>query len=329
MGKRRGTSLLAPVAKRPSKDVSVIRFAQKGGVIIEPLINWNLVETFAPKTSKNLKCVEKRAVFKVEHNFKQMPSLMMFQASIDDAFETTIKTLIANAKPEDKFSCTIDADGLGSPIYLRPGRVSSFDKKRFLDQVFKTSQSNKDFLNSGLFTVKTVIYESVSGSGRSTRAPKTYSEENEKKDSVVKIRNEDNSCGYRALALGILFIEGVESREWRRLRESNATQRDAAENLCQDFGLDINQTLSIEMITELQERIDYQIIVIDARTGGQLFKGPLNDKTIFLLYDNEHYDMIKSMTGFLRRQHYCQTCNRGFNDPAHHRCESVCKDCRT
>src|SRR6266568_4321728 len=90
----------------------------------EPLINWTLLETFAPKQSKVLKVIEKCAVFKVEHNFKELPSIMMFQEAIDDAFEKTVKHLTSDAKPQDMFSCAISAENLATPIYLRPIRIA-------------------------------------------------------------------------------------------------------------------------------------------------------------------------------------------------------------
>ena len=59
------------------------------GVLVEPLINWVLIEEFPIKTNIKYKRTEKSAEYRLEHNFGGLPALMEFQSAIDDAFESS------------------------------------------------------------------------------------------------------------------------------------------------------------------------------------------------------------------------------------------------
>ena len=305
------------------------------GVLVKPLINWVLIEEFPIKTNNKYKRTEKKVVFNLEHNFGGLPELMEFQSAIDNAFETAVRPMLSNAQPSDKFTLLIESEGLDKDIYLRPQNVSDFDKTRFLNQIYKTCQSKREFLNSGLMNVKASIYSSLSGSGRGSKAPTTIGEDIDRKRSVVKIRNDDNSCGYRAIAIGKIYYEmNIQQNSnqcvWNNLRKRDIPQRKAAQRLCEELGLDIQTPLNIDILMEIDSELtDYQIIVIDAKNNSQIFTGTDRPKTIYLLYDGEHYDFIKRMESYLVRNHYCKYCNRGFNETHKHQCDQTCKKCRT
>ena len=246
-----------------------------------------------------------------------------------------VQPFLSSAQPSDKFTALIASEKLDKDIYLRPQKISDFDKTRFLNQIFKTSQSKREFLNSGLLKIRVSTYRPLSGSGRGSKAPTTHVEENKRKKCVINIRNADNSCGYRAIAIGIKYfqlnVEGnARQSVWRKLIEGDAPQRIAAHGLCDELGLDIQMPLNIEILETIDEKLtEYQIIVIDAQTNSQLFTGTDRSKVIYLLHDDDHYDLIKRMEGYLERRFYCKYCNKGFQEAYKHQCVQTCKKCQT
>ena len=65
----------------------------------------------------------------------------------------------------------------------------------------------------------------------------------------------------------------------------------------------------------------YQLILVDAdRSYDVRSFSDLSDKQIVLLYQNEHFDAIKSLKTFLNRSYLCAHCLQGYNDLGQHAC---------
>ena len=58
-----------------------------------------------------------------------------------------------------------------------------------------------------------------------------------------------------------------------------------------------------------------------------IYKGPEAPKKIYLYYYNNHYGVITTMTGFLNRNYYCTSCNKGYDKEEHHNCKVTCSCC--
>ena len=48
---------------------------------------------------------------------------------------------------------------------------------------------------------------------------------------------------------------------------------------------------------------------------------PYNNK-IYLLHDNQHYNLITSMTAYLEASYYCELCDSTYNNKAAHICDN-------
>ena len=108
--------------------------------------------------------------------------------------------------------------------------------------------------------------------------------------------------------------------------------KEHAEKLFNRLGFNINIPLDLDILAKIQEKLDYQLIVVDFRTGSLPFTGIKKEKKIYLLYSryaaNGHYDYIKSITGFFNRKYYCLDCNIAYQKPINHRCPDSCFLCR-
>ncbi len=62
--------------------------------------------------------------------------------------------------------------------------------------------------------------------------------------------------------------------------------------------------------------------------NASIFAGPDKPKTIYLHLTNGHYDVIRSMKGFLNCSNYCDTCQKGYNSASRdHVCSIACTLC--
>lgn len=141
-----------------------------------------------------------------------------------------------------------------SKFYMGRRAISEFDDTEFSKMLFKITQSKRSFINHE-FILDISVHDTGSGGKGwrrrpdSSQAPRAYSTES--LNCVVKIQNNDNSCGFRAIALGIYYyknlfptIEQIDLRQhnqWQKLigngNSSDKHQRSAAEELIKNFNV--------------------------------------------------------------------------------------------
>ena len=211
-----------------------------------------------------------------------------------------------------------------------------------MDNFYKVSQSNKDFLSGGLLRIRVITYKTVKGGGRGKRAPQTEKETAKSKTACVSIKSRDQkSCGYNAIGMGMRYHEldiatnGSRAGNWHSLVSNEPGQRKLGQKLCRDVGIKYNQEMTLDLLFKIQQfyKDHYQVIIINYRNGDQIFVGDaeMRAKEIYILFDPhaKHYDLIKQMTSYLNCHNYCKNCNKGFQQPIHHMCPSGCRMCRS
>ena len=57
-----------------------------------------------------------------------------------------------------------------------------------------------------------------------------------------------------------------------------------------------------------------------------MYKGVENEKKIFLLFHNNHFDVIRSLPAFYG--YYCFQCMKSYETFVNHPCYMVCKKCK-
>ncbi len=55
--------------------------------------------------------------------------------------------------------------------------------------------------------------------------------------------------------------------------------------------------------------------------------GSTNKNKIFLLFHQNHFDLLTAPAEFLKRKHFCLHCLKGYMNATEHRCNAVCRGC--
>ena len=319
-----------------SSQPSIPSTSQQFSPSLQPFIDFQLIETLETKYNERFLATEQWTRYEVRHNLNKFPDLMTIQTSIDDAYERVMKPYIEDSAPSDIIGGYVEHEALQYHISFRPIKVKNFDKREFLNRIFSVSQSRRQFLLDGTLIFRVVVYKSLTGSGRGTKAPLSYSEADDKKRSIIRIENNDKSCGYQAIAMGILYHEwkvkgNSRNTNWYNLINKKRTTKRKKEMLrfCWKYRLNHTHPLDMDILKKLDSHSDfhYQIIVI--KDCQQMFVGTDRPKVIYLLYSDKHFDLITSMPAYTGDHYYCKYCNMSFRRAAKHRCENSCFYCRS
>jgi hypothetical protein len=211
------------------------------------------------------------------------------------------------------------------PIGLKYMRVDQLTAEILVNQIAKVLQSNKKLTldNNLLFT--TTIIEDPAGRG------KRLEDFIIKKQSIVSVKDADDSlCGLRAIILGKLFADG--DPRFKTARDSrNKLQTHLAYELANKMGLSDNNTVGIDEIISIEKYLqDYQIFLIDSNCLNKIiYIGPTKTKHIYIYLHNNHYYMVKSLTGFYTSKNFCFVCLQAYSSSyVHHPCNDSCKKCK-
>ena len=184
----------------------------------------------------------------------------------------------------------------------------------------KVLQSNAEFkLNDGFLTFDITHTKPPKGSGK----PKRMSTEldskvfSQKKQSVIQINNaEDSLCFARAVVVGICYSERKNTETWNKrwnyIRHSNRPlQKTEAEKLLKEAGVSPRQPAGIDEYRQIKTFLYEKNYVIKVHQQHskveKVFKNPIitsESKIIHVYFRQNHYDYIKSITGFLGCGYY-------------------------
>src|SRR6266699_2566552 len=95
----------------------------------------------------------------------------------------------------------------------------------------------------------------------------TLDQKSHNKRSVVVIKNNDNSCGYRAIFVGKYLADNSRDKGlYNVIKDYKKFQTLGTLKLCKEIGLNINVGLNLDLtINRIQNYLsNYQIVVIDA-----------------------------------------------------------------
>ena len=289
-----------------------------------------------------------RGKFNVSHNFKDIDILRMSK-HIDNMFRDFVGDKLAKGLPDDFISVTVQHQDLPDSIYIT-SRVKNFEIEEFANRIYKTCQSQQQWLANGQFNVEVLITRKQQGSGFPSKrnvAPETPREAAIKSRSIVTIKNTDagpahsNSCGYWAIALGIKDWEtknrdnkgNSHQKVWDRFKKnSGGILAQEAQKICRDAGVEYSEALSSDTFSKIQEKLlpYYQLIIVDGSTTDYipLFKGDEAGRQIYLFLADNHYDLITKIHAMHKKDFWCHHCWTGFKEMGKHKCEQTCQCCR-
>ena len=204
--------------------------------------------------------------------------------------------------------------------------VEELTHQRLMFEVERVLQSYEELYINQRFDINLVHVRLPSGSGR--KKVINMNKRLKDKHCFIRIKNPDELCMARAIAVGLARLE--KDPKYDDIYRGRPLQRTRALTLHQQAGVSL-QPCGIEEAKKFQAVLaDYQLVIVSAEHFDSIiFKGPTQEKVIYLYLHHGHYDLITSMSGFMGRNYYCLECEKGYNteEGRHHRCKKKCLSC--
>ena len=152
-----------------------------------------------------------------------------------------------------------------------------------------------------------------------------------KKESVIRIKNQDELCCARAIVTARAKLE--RDPEWESIRKGHWRQQELAIELHNLANVPEGEC-GYQELTQFQEFLkdQYRLIVVyaDQAYHRKAFAGPGKPELI-LLHEQHLCDVITSLPGFFGTSYVCTHCLEAFNNQGHHACRknmTFCRACR-
>ena len=232
-------------------------------------------------------------------------------------FDRLLEDVTEGMNPNDQVRFVLSSNQLQTPIALPFCSLEELTTEKVLSHVEKVVQSNEEFRLNDTVNIDVIRVEMPQGSGRRKRDIVNIRDYLKKKKSVITINNRDNLCLARSLVTSIARIE--KDPRYRGMREGNGIQRERAFDLHELFQ---------------QHLVNYQIIVVSGDQNNSIiypYQPPPNpnpEKSIYLYYQANHFDVITTLPGFLSRGYFCHTCHKAYDHTTDHLCNGMCHSCR-
>ena len=262
--------------------------------------------------------------------------LLQSQTRTYDIFDRLIKDVTEGMNPTDQVRFVLQSNQLQSPISLPFCSLEELTTEKVFSQVEKVVQSNEEFRLNDAVNIDIIRVQMPQGSGKSNLRRATYDlrEYLKKKKSVICINNNDNYCLARALAVSIARIE--KDPRYNHIRDSKRQiQFERALALHQAAHVPFDIPCGLKEVDLFQQHLtNYQIIVVSGDQNNTIIyphKPPPNpnpEKTIYLYYQANHFDVITTLPGFLNTNYFCHQCHKGYDHTTDHLCDGMCKSCR-
>ncbi|XP_054158248.1 uncharacterized protein LOC128956547 [Oppia nitens] len=285
---------------------------------------------------------------KFNHNLRDLNGFNDIEEEFSEAIADVCLPIFQKHSGEDFFTLIMSNEDLNKPIFIGNRKIENFDRHEPLSLISKIAQSNQTFYMSN-FDITLYVTETLKGSGRKTKAPETTVQKSIRKRSVVSINNSDNSCGYRAIYVGIQwFAMGFNTsrlhnnQEWKRLigqSYGDLPQRNGAQDLVAKINrqfnanLDYNQPLKANNFPVIQQYLNnigpYKLMIIDASDDENIIyqsEDIITDNEIWLEYiilnKVGHYNFIKNINAYRNDTKVCNQCHT-----RHHVIDHKCTNC--
>ena len=228
---------------------------------------------------------------------------------------------------EDKMRVMIRSSALKSPISTRLTPSIQMTSNKVLGEITKVLQSNEEIPLDQSFVIDIIGVKAPTGSGKSLKVL-NYAKDTHLKKSVITIRNKDNLCCGRALAVGKALADN--HPKLLKLKQGKPIQKRLALDLYKKANV-LPGPCGLREISKLQGSLpDYQIIVIDFHARNtSIYEGPWGDKKIVLYKNGDHYNVVNpaKLPAFHGKRFFCAKCKKFFEDYRTHPCLDPCHTC--
>ena len=246
-------------------------------------------------------------------------------------FHHLLEEVTEGMNPKDQVRFILRSEQLDSPISLPFMTLEQLTTERVYAQIEKVIQSNQDFRLNDTVTIDINHVAMPEGSGTKRTLP-NIRDHLKSKGSVICIKNFDDLCLARALVVGIAKIENDPRYDHIR-RSDRPVQRRGALALHQAANVPQAPCGLNEVDLFQNYLVNYQIVVVSGAHDNAIIYPPeppgTDEKPILgLYYNNNHFDTITSIKGFIGRSHFCNRCLKGYNNTTDHLCKAMCRSCR-
>ena len=249
-------------------------------------------------------------------------------------FDHLLKDVTEGMNSTDQVRFVLSSNQLQTPIAIPFCPLEELTTEKVLSHVEKVVQSNEEFRLNTTVNIDIIRVEMPQGSGRSKRTILNIRDYLKKKKSVIPIiNNKDNLCLARALVVSIARIE-KDPRYVRITRPDSTVQRERAFDLHEAANVPLGPC-SLKEVDLFQHYLtNYQIIVVSGDQDNAIIypphppTNPNPEKSIYLYYQANHFDVITSLPGFLNKSYFCHACHKGYDCTTDHLCAGMCQSCR-
>ncbi|KAK4883382.1 hypothetical protein RN001_006701 [Aquatica leii] len=209
-------------------------------------------------------------------------------------------------------------------------RMDQFKSSIVLTVLEKIMQSNAQFFAHDVLTMQMDKVRLPLGCGRKTMSGMPFDEFSIRKKGIITVVNNDKDCLAYALVLAIAYK--TRDPEFNNMVLNKSILHTRVQNLCIESEVNLSQGGSYREIQKLQNYLTgYTIVVYNSRRGETTyFEGPRSDLriTLNLLLENNHFNVITSLTSAFTAAYFCEYCKKRFNNKrSHKRCLYTCSAC--
>ena len=252
-------------------------------------------------------------------------------------FHHLLEDVTTDMNPNDQVRFILRSDQLQTPISIPFCSLEELTTEKVLSNIEKVVQSNEEFRLNDTVSIDLIHVEMPQGSGKSRVKRTTYDirEYLKKKKSVIPINNKDDFCLARALAVAIARIE--KNPKYVQIRDSRRG------HIQLDRALDLHQAANVPLrpcglneVEQFQQHLtNYQIVVVSGDHNNSIIyppQPPANpdpEKSIYLYFHANHFNVITTLPGFLNRSYFCHRCHKAYSNTCDHLCDDMCRSCRS
>ena len=248
-------------------------------------------------------------------------------------FDHLIKDVTEGMNPNDQVRFVLSSNQLQTPIALPFCSLGELTTEKVLSHVEKVVQSNEEFRLNTTVNIDLIRVEMPRGSGRLKRTTLNIRDYLKKKRTVITINNKDDLCLARALVTSIARIE-KDPRYNRLLEPLSTVQGRRAKDLHEAANVPLGPCGLKEVDLFQQHLVNYQIIVVSGDQDNAIIypphprTNPNPEKSIYLYYQANHFDVITKLPGFLNTAYFCHRCHKAYDHTTDHVCTGMCYSCR-
>ncbi|XP_055338441.1 uncharacterized protein LOC129588301 [Paramacrobiotus metropolitanus] len=254
--------------------------------------------------------------------------------ALPEIFQAVWELCSKDFNPTDAVCVTIFTKTMENPMHLKMQFFSNFNPRDLTEMVMKINSGGLFCIDDSL---RLIIQRTVIPAGGAAKRKHIHSSHDRKRfaRSIVQVNVGKNLCLPACLVLGQCHHDPNKDRAyWRTL--TNKTSLKLEKKACElvnEAGLDVGKKFSILGIDKFQKTVlkDYQIKVVGAEQGNIVIaKFPEKQekrKVIYLLYEDGHFDLITTPSGFHQRAYYCHSCDKATDHKEEHRCPGYCPKC--